>query len=70
MPGWKIFVVLLFAIATLALACATLIVPITLTPDEGRWLWLAGLLFADVVVGTLFVLFLKSADRHFTRPRD
>jgi hypothetical protein len=61
MPVWKVlFIVVLFC-ACLALASATLVVPMTLTAGEHRWLWLAGLLVATACMGALFSLFLRRA---------
>ena len=67
MPAWKILVVLLFAMACIGLAFATLIVPLAMSPEDGRWYWFAGLLFATIVMGVLFGLFLRNADRTFKR---
>jgi hypothetical protein len=61
MPVWKVFVVAVFATASLGLAFATLVVPLTVTTGSDRWVWLAGLLAATVLVGALFALFLRRA---------
>jgi hypothetical protein len=62
---WKIFAVLAFGGLSLALALATLIVPMTMVEGNERWLWLAGLLVATLVVGALFAMFLRSADNNY-----
>ena len=61
MPAWKVLLIAVLALACLGLAFATLIVPMTMTTGGDRWAWLAGLLAATVVVGTLFTLFLRRA---------
>jgi hypothetical protein len=66
MPAWKILLVLAFGVVCLALGLATIIVPLTIVQDGARWLWLAGLLVATIGMGTLFRLFLNSADRALT----
>src|SRR5437667_5976395 len=63
MPVWKVLLVVVFGGACLALGLATIIVPMTIVLDGTRWLWLAGLLVATLGMGTLFRLFLNSADR-------
>ena len=65
MPAWKVLFIVTFACVCLALAFATLVVPMTQTADQHRWLWLAGLLGATVGMSTLFALFLRSTDRAF-----
>lgn len=67
MPAWKVLLVMLFGLAFAALLLATLIVPMTMIEDWTRWLWLVGLLAATVVAGTLFRLFLNSADRAMSK---
>jgi hypothetical protein len=61
MPVWKILFTVVMASACLALAFATVIVPMTLTTGGGRWLWLAGLLAGTACLGGLFALFLRRA---------
>ena len=63
MPVWKVLFILALGGVCLALGLATIVVPMTMVLDNSRWLWLAGLLFATVGMGTLFRLFLNSADR-------
>jgi hypothetical protein len=65
MPIWKVLFIVAFGVVCMALALATVIVPMTLVQDNFRWLWLAGLLLATGGMGTLFRLFLNSADRAF-----
>src|SRR6476469_6185710 len=62
MATWKTLVVIAFGVVCLALALATLVVPMTMLAGTERSLWLAGLLVATVVVGSLFALFLNIAD--------
>jgi hypothetical protein len=69
MPVWKILVIMLLAILSLALALGAIIVPMTLVEDNSRWLWLAGLIVATICMGTLLRLFLNSADRAFDQDR-
>jgi hypothetical protein len=63
MPAWKVFFTLVLFCVCLGLAFATLVVPMTTSAGEHRWLWLAGLLVATAVVGTLLTLFLRRASR-------
>lgn len=67
MPIWKVFVVVLFGIVCLALTLATLIIPATVAEGTERWIWLAGLLAATLLMGTLFTMFLRSMDKSFGR---
>jgi hypothetical protein len=63
MSIWKTLFIVAFGGVCLALGLATIVVPLTI--DEYRWLWLTGLLFATVCLGTLFALFLKKLDSTF-----
>jgi hypothetical protein len=65
MPHWKALFIMAFGILCLALALGAFLAPLALTNEEHRWLWCAGLFVATVFMGTLFVLFLRSADRAF-----
>lgn len=65
MPTWKVLLIVVFGCACLALTFATIVVPMTQYAGDNRWLWLAGLLVATIGTGTLFALFLRSADRAF-----
>jgi hypothetical protein len=67
MPAWKVLFIMVFGLVCLVLGLATIIVPMTLVVDGTRWLWLVGLLVATVAMGSLFRLFLNSADRAFAR---
>ena len=60
MPAWKVLLICLLACVCLALAMATVAVPIA--QDGGqRWVWLGGLLAATVVAGGLLTLFMRYA---------
>ena len=60
MPVWKILVIGALACACLALAMATVAIP--LSQDGGRrWVWLGGLLSSTVVAGGLLALFMRYA---------
>jgi hypothetical protein len=61
MPVWKVLFIMLFGAVCLALALATVIVPISMAGGQ-RWLWAGGLLSATLGMGTLFALFLRHAD--------
>ena len=67
MPAWKALFIMFFGILCLALVFGTIIVTLALTPEEHKWEWFSGLLGASIVMGTLFALFLRSADRAFVR---
>jgi len=66
MAVWKVLFVLTFALVCFVSALATIIVPMTMVESGYRWVWLAGLLFATLCLGTLFAVFLRSADRAFS----
>ena len=63
MSDWKVLLVVLFAVVCLALLIATIVVPLALTAEDHKWAWFGGLLFSTLCMGTLFTLFLRSADR-------
>jgi uncharacterized membrane protein YdcZ (DUF606 family) len=63
MAAWKVLVVMLLAAICFALAMGTIVVPITLTDEQNRWVWFGGLLGGTVVMGTLFTLFLRAQDK-------
>ena len=65
MAIWKVFLVFVFGCASLGLAMATIIVPLAVGPGQERWMWLGGLLFGTLCMGTLFALFLRYADRSY-----
>jgi hypothetical protein len=67
MPTWKVLFIMVFGLVCFGLALATVIVPLSLVESGYRWLWLAGLVLTTVCMGTLFALFLQSADRAFSR---
>jgi hypothetical protein len=62
MPAWKVLLVGFFGVLCLALVAAIIVVPFAYTGGQ-RWGWLGGLVGGLLVVGTLFVLFLRSASR-------
>jgi hypothetical protein len=65
MPTWKVLVTVVFAFVCLGLAFSVIVVPMTEGAGEHWVLWMLGLLAATGVMGTLFTLFLRSADRNF-----
>src|SRR5690348_1472419 len=65
MPTWKVLFIALLGLICLALAFATLIVPMTLVENSSRWFWLAGLLVSTVLTGAIFRLYMNNADRNF-----
>jgi hypothetical protein len=67
MSAWKVLFILVFACTCLALALATIIVPLALGAEDYRWAWFAGLLVATLCMGTLFALYLRKADQTFAR---
>jgi hypothetical protein len=68
MAGWKALFIVVLGIACLGLASAAFITPMALTAEEHKWAWFAGFLAGTAVLVTLFVLFLRSADRAFMGP--
>ena len=60
MPVWKVLFIALFGCVCLALALATLLVPLE-KPGNQRWLWLGGLLLSTLAASALFGLFLRHA---------
>jgi len=69
MPFWKVLFIALLGLICMALALATLVVPMTIVEDSSRWLWLAGLLVSTILMGTMFRLYMNSADRAFLKSR-
>lgn len=69
MPIWKVLFIAMLGLICLALALATLIVPMTVVENYSRWFWLAGLLVSTVFMGTMFRLFMNSADRDLSSNR-
>jgi hypothetical protein len=67
MSAWKVLFIMVFGCTCLALALSTVVVPMTLKGDQYRWVWFGGLLFGTVVMGTLFTVFLRHADRSYKR---
>jgi uncharacterized membrane protein YdcZ (DUF606 family) len=61
MAVWKVLIIGILACLSLGLGLATVAIPISYEGAQ-RWTWLGGLLGATIVVGTLFVLFLRYAD--------
>jgi hypothetical protein len=60
MPAWKVLVIGVLTGFCLALAMATVAVPIA--QDGGRrWTWLGGLLSATLFAGVLLTLFMRHA---------
>jgi hypothetical protein len=69
MPGWKVLLICLLACVCLALAMATVAVPLGHTGDQ-KWAWLGGLLAATLFAGGLLTLFMRSAGSSLdTKPR-
>jgi hypothetical protein len=65
MPVWKVCFIFLFACVCLGLTLATIVVPLALSNEDGRWLWFGGCLAGTLVMGTLFALYLRREDRTF-----
>lgn len=63
MPVWKVLFIVAFGGVCFALAFATFIVPMTMAESGSGWLWFTGLFVVTLIMGTLFRLFLNSADR-------
>ena len=64
MPVWKILFILFLGGICLALALATVVVPLSMV-GAPKWQWMGGLGAAALVMGTLFALFLRHADGAF-----
>ena len=62
MATWKVLLIGLMAAASMALATASVLVPMSASGSD-RWAWLGGLVPATLVVGGLLVLFLRYASR-------
>jgi hypothetical protein len=67
MPTWKIFIMLILTFATLGLAFSIIIVPMTEFAGDMWWAWMLGLTVATAAMGGLLMLFLKSADKKFSK---
>ncbi|MBP3958385.1 hypothetical protein J8F10_24310 [Gemmata sp. G18] len=63
MSTWKVLVIGLFFVTCLALGLATIAVPLDMKGGE-RWAWLGGLFATTAFTTTLFILFLKYAERN------
>jgi hypothetical protein len=69
MPGWKALAILALGIICLLLVLGAVLSPL-FVPVEQRWSYVGGFAGGSVVMITLFVLFLRSADRAMmTSPR-
>lgn len=62
MATWKVLLVGVFFLASVGLAVAAVVVPFNYDGNR-RWLWMAGMIAANVVWNALFALFLKFAGR-------
>lgn len=60
MSTWKVLFIAVLGCACLALAFATLIIPLDKVGGQ-RWLWMGGLTTATVAMGVLFGVFLRYA---------
>jgi hypothetical protein len=60
MPAWKVMLIGLLAGICLALAMATILIPMDKEGSD-RWIWLGGLLAGTLFTGGLFALFLRHA---------
>jgi hypothetical protein len=60
MPVWKVLLICMLACVCLALAMATIAIPIAQVGAQ-RWMWLAALLSATIGAGALLALFLRHA---------
>jgi hypothetical protein len=69
MASWKVFVVFLFGLLSLALMCLTVVAGMSLGEGGYRWAWFAGLLAGTLLVGTLFGLCLHNMDKSFGQGR-
>ena len=67
MPAWKVLLVGLFGVLCLALVGGTFMAPLTLSDEDGKWWWFGGLFFASICMISVFVAFLKHADKTFKR---
>ena len=69
MPAWKVLLICLLACVCLALAMATVAVPIA-QEGQTRWMWFGGLIAATLFAGALLTLFMRSAGSSLdTKPR-
>jgi hypothetical protein len=62
MSVWKILLIGALACLCLALAMATIAIPISQEGGE-RWVWLVGLVAATGVAGTVLAFFMRFAGR-------
>ena len=62
MPAWKVLLIGFFAVVCFGLVVATALVPMNYSGGE-RWGWMAGLGGGALVMATLFILFLRHADK-------
>jgi hypothetical protein len=62
MHAWKVLLICALTVVCLALAMATVAIPIA-QEGSGRWAWFGGLFAGTVLAGTLLTLFLRYAGR-------
>jgi hypothetical protein len=60
MPAWKVLLIGLLGCICLALAMATIAIPIAQDGAQ-KWIWLGSLLTATIFTGGLLTLFLRHA---------
>ena len=63
MPTWKILITIVLGFICLSLAIAVIVFPMTEGAGDHWLLWMLALVAATGVMGTIFTLFLRSADR-------
>ena len=68
MPVWKVLFIALLACVCLALALATVVVPMAKSGGEW-WAWMGGLLTGTLLASGLFALFLRHAGGAMDKPR-
>jgi hypothetical protein len=64
MPAWKVLFVAVFGLVCFGLFLGTILSPLIFTGEE-RWYYFGGFLAGTLLMGTLYVLFLRREDRKF-----
>ncbi|MFM7149040.1 MAG: hypothetical protein ACKO23_04280 [Gemmataceae bacterium] len=69
MPAWKVLVIFFLGMLTLILGLCTILVPLSMSPEDGRWMYFGGFLFGFIAVTTGLTMFLRHADKTYHKTK-